>query len=659
MTSPPRKLLVIGWDAADWKVINPLLDAGLMPTLSSLVDAGCIGNIATLKPCLSPMLWTSIATGKRADRHGVCGFVEPLPDATGVKLVGSTTRKTKAIWNITTQAGLKTHVIGWYASHPAEPISGVCVSDQFLTPGPYPAAGETAAPGSIHPPSLHEHLSQFRVSPAELGPGDLLPFIPDLSQALPGDPRPGMLATALAACASVHAVATDVLAKQPWDVAFVYYDAIDRVGHEFMPYHPPRLPHIDERDFALYQHVISGMYRFHDMMLETLLQIAGEDTTVVLLSDHGFHSDHLRPTGSASTQEAQAALWHRHYGLLAMRGPGIKKDDRVYGATLLDVTPTLLTILGLPVGADMEGAPLVNAFASPPAVKSVPSWDAEPGEAGQHPPDTRIDAVASAAAVQQLVDLGYLAPSDDDAGQAERAAREIQFNLATVHLHARRPGQAEPILRHLWQRSPDDPRYGVALAYALCELQQFEDAATILRRLVAAGKTNADVEIMLGQCELATGDEEAAFSRLRRLEEMPGAPASLQLALGDLYRRKRLFGQAEASFRRAIALDEDEPQAHYGLALTLIALKQWEPAAEAALAAVGLLHGLAPAHYVLGVALDELGQPDRAVISINVAIGLAPNFPEAHERLAAIHLRQGNVEQAMRHRQLARVGGPT
>ena len=74
-----RKVLLIGWDAADWKVINPLLDAGKMPNLARLVEQGVIGNLATLQPVLSPMLWTSIATGKRAYKHGIHGFSEPDP----------------------------------------------------------------------------------------------------------------------------------------------------------------------------------------------------------------------------------------------------------------------------------------------------------------------------------------------------------------------------------------------------------------------------------------------------------------------------------------------------------------------------------------------------------------------------------------------------
>ena len=84
MTKPlAKKVLLIGWDAADWKVINPLMDQGLMPTLEDFVNHGVMGNIATLRPILSPMLWNSIASGKRADKHGILGFMEPDPRLAG------------------------------------------------------------------------------------------------------------------------------------------------------------------------------------------------------------------------------------------------------------------------------------------------------------------------------------------------------------------------------------------------------------------------------------------------------------------------------------------------------------------------------------------------------------------------------------------------
>ena len=75
-----KRVLLIGWDAADWKVIHPLMDAGKMPNVQRLVENGAMGQIATLHPPLSPMLWTSIATGKRPFKHGIHGFREPTAD---------------------------------------------------------------------------------------------------------------------------------------------------------------------------------------------------------------------------------------------------------------------------------------------------------------------------------------------------------------------------------------------------------------------------------------------------------------------------------------------------------------------------------------------------------------------------------------------------
>ena len=72
-----KRVLLIGWDGADWKLIDPLLERGQMPNLEKLINAGVMGNIASLIPMLSPILWTSIATGKHADKHGILGSVAP------------------------------------------------------------------------------------------------------------------------------------------------------------------------------------------------------------------------------------------------------------------------------------------------------------------------------------------------------------------------------------------------------------------------------------------------------------------------------------------------------------------------------------------------------------------------------------------------------
>ena len=75
------KTPLIGWGAADWKAISPRIDAGEMPTLGHPMEQGVMGNLATLYPVLSPMLWTRIATGKRADKHRIHGFSDVHPEA--------------------------------------------------------------------------------------------------------------------------------------------------------------------------------------------------------------------------------------------------------------------------------------------------------------------------------------------------------------------------------------------------------------------------------------------------------------------------------------------------------------------------------------------------------------------------------------------------
>ena len=107
-----RKVLLVGWDGADWKVIHPLLDTGKMPNLAALIERGVMGNLASLRPELSPMLWTSIATGKRPYKHGILGFTEPDPSGMGIRPVTNVSRKTKTVWNILNQNNYRSVVVG-------------------------------------------------------------------------------------------------------------------------------------------------------------------------------------------------------------------------------------------------------------------------------------------------------------------------------------------------------------------------------------------------------------------------------------------------------------------------------------------------------------------------------------------------------------------
>ena len=238
-------------------------------------------------------------------------------------------------------------------------------------------------PNTIWPPRLAEPLAKLRVHPAEISPQQVAPFIPKCEEIIhQKDRRLPSFIKILAEISTIQAVATAVMQREPWDFMGVYFDGIDHFCHGFMRYHPPRLSWIPEEDFELYQHVINGVYQFHDMLLGVLLRLAGEDTTVILMSDHGFHSGDLRPR-MLPNEPAGPADEHRGFGMLAMRGPGLRQDELIHGANLLDITPTVLTLLGLPVGRDMDGRVLTAAFESPPVVEQINSWDEVPGEIGR------------------------------------------------------------------------------------------------------------------------------------------------------------------------------------------------------------------------------------------------------------------------------------
>ncbi len=216
---------------------------------------------------------------------------------------------------------------------------------------------------------------------ADLDVDALLPFVPraaEIDQSR--DDRLAKLAHQIAQVATVHAAACHLIAQEPWDLTAVYYSAIDGFGHHFMPYHPPRLPGISDRDALIYQDVMVGCYRFHDMMLESLLAYAGSDTTVLFVSDHGFHCGSSRPSANAWQQPE---TWHRNFGLVCLHGPGICRGKSLYGAGLLDITPTILTLLGLPVGRDMDGRPWLEVLERPIQPRAY-RFVGDPGRHGRH-----------------------------------------------------------------------------------------------------------------------------------------------------------------------------------------------------------------------------------------------------------------------------------
>ncbi len=647
-----KKVLLIGWDAADWKIINPLLDNGQMPALESLVNNGVMGNIATLDPPMSPMLWTSIATGKHADKHGILNFTEPSPQSAGIRPVSVSSRKVKAIWNILTQENYKTHVVGWWPSHPAEPINGTCISNFYQRAHapidkPWPMR-----PGTVYPKSREKLFDQLRVHPQELTEAHILPFVPDAAKIdQEKDKRLESLAKIIADCSSIHSAATWMLENEEWDFMAVYYDAIDHFCHGFMNFHPPRMPNVPEELFELYKGVVTGGYLFHDMMLSRLLQLAGDDVTVILVSDHGFHSDHLRPL-SIPKEPAGPAWQHRSYGVVCMKGPHIQKDERIYGANLLDITPTLLTLYGLPIGKDMDGKPLVQSFDKPVEPEYIPSWEEVKGECGMLPENVQQDPYAEQEAMEQLIALGYVEkPGDDQQKAIEQTLNESQFYLARVYMNKNMYHDALPILEKLYENHSDQTRFAFHLAKCYQVLGRNISARKVVEKVIADNdKYSPQFDLLLGSLALADKDYQSALEFLLKAEKTQPRLPVLHQQIGQTYLKMGKIEDAERAYTKALEIDPDSHIANDGMAMVYLRQRRNEDAASFALNAIGLIYHYPIAHYHLGLALTRLEMYERAAEAFEVSAVIVPGFKSAHRMLKYLYQRKLNMsDKAAKH----------
>src|SRR5579884_3531074 len=267
-----------------------------MPNLQSLIEKGSAGLLKAIGPAVPAILWTSIATGKPADQHGTLSSIERDPLSGRFFPVTSESRRVKAVCNIAMQSGLRAHVASWRPSYPAEPLNGACVSHEFTIPLAPPGKPWPVLPRTIHPERLRPVLAELRIHGGELRGSDLAPFVPSLGGIVQeSDSRLITLADIVGRASSTHAIATWLMENEPWDLLMVSWEGVERASHEFLRFAPPRLPYVSEDDCARYGRVVDGMYRFHDMMLGRLMELAGPDAAFVIVSPSGFRAGKERP----------------------------------------------------------------------------------------------------------------------------------------------------------------------------------------------------------------------------------------------------------------------------------------------------------------------------------------------------------------------------
>jgi len=632
-----NRLLLIGWDAADWNIIWPLIAQGKMPALEKLIKKGVYGNMSTMSPPYSPMLWTSVATGKTPDKHGILGFIEVTPDAKTVRPVTTTSRKTRALWNIFHNKGMKSNLVGWWPSFPAEPINGVIVSDRFQKTHKDPNKQTPMSEFAIHPWDQKDDFKDLRMFSFEITEAHLYPFVPrahDVDQ----DNHKGLSAIAkiISENASVHNAATKLLRTSDWDFMAVYYDMIDHFCHSFMKYHPPKLPDVGQKNYDIFKDAVTGSYIYQDMMLERKMKLIDDDTTVIIMSDHGFESGSKRILNMPKVQAAPS-LEHRQFGIFVASGPNIKKNEKIFGMGLIDVAPTILHHFGLPIGKDMDGKVILDIFKETTPPQYIESWDKEEGDFADLDHREKADALSDEDTMQQLVELGYVEKLDEKYEVAIKKTRiDLKHNLAKVYLGIKDFVSAKNhLLDLLKEKDPVDraPFYMDLISIALND-KEFELANKYLEKVKNSG-TEINYNLLFTESQILT-EMGRPHEALKMLETARVTDESDQILyrIGKLKYQLGDFKESAKIIEKAIEKEPQKAIYYATLAEVLLQLNEYEEAAEYAMTSIELVKYFPKAHFLLGQALEKLGDLENAKLAFEMATRFRPKvFHRAEKSL--------------------------
>jgi predicted AlkP superfamily phosphohydrolase/phosphomutase len=379
----PTKVIFVGVDAADWGVMQPLLDQGRLPNFARLLTEGATGRLATLQPLQkSPIIWTTIATGMQPRKHGIGGFLAPAAEGDSVPFTRNV-RRVKALWNILGEQGMRVAVVGWLVTWPAEKVNGYLVSDYSQ----YENEKSIELEGQTYPEALFDEIDGMRLTEGQVTDGaiaELYPISAPPSKLHPEDWHKGYVKMVYATDETFRRIALH-LAKKDVQFLAVYFVGVDSVCHAFWDFR-------DKPDNPLSE-VIDDYYVWMDGVLGEFMDLVDKNTLLVVCSDHGFK-------GAGRTADGALLLgihMHGDYGIIALVGSNVAKGARIPNANVIDVAPTVLYALGCPVARDMDGSVLTDAFkpeflkSSPPAfVATYETGGTQPGEPIRSPVDEKF-----------------------------------------------------------------------------------------------------------------------------------------------------------------------------------------------------------------------------------------------------------------------------
>jgi predicted AlkP superfamily phosphohydrolase/phosphomutase len=307
----PQRVLIVGWDGVDWKVLRPMLDAGELPTLAGLIERGAYGDCLSTIPSHSWCAWPSFMTGLNPAGHGVFDILEHKPGVSKRLPVTYRSIKASTIFDDLTRAGKTSLALNIPLTFPTPQIKGKVVAGGVLPASrsyTHPAELQTELDASAPFPINGMSWTTFRNRPEAF----------------------------LEECSSVtgrrQKAFEYLLDTTEWDFGVIVYVSTDRIQHCLMEYLSPEHPRYEELKDSPVARRARAVYRRLDDGLAQLLKRTTDDDLVIFMSDHG----HQPCTRACTMDRILRHLEFLEFGKgsfafnLIRWGPGRRIARRVY-----------------------------------------------------------------------------------------------------------------------------------------------------------------------------------------------------------------------------------------------------------------------------------------------------------------------------------------
>lgn len=566
-TKEPFFVLFLGLDALEWNILNPLIDKNKCPNLKKIMENGTYGEILSEEPMLSPILWTTIATGKSPQHHKILEFTKKNEKGEEVPIT-SNNRKCKAIWNILSEAERNVAFLCWWVTDPPEWTNGILVSDRlsyqlFGISGSFLDLKKYTSPF----PSIELNL---RLKGAEdisyeeikniinITKGEYLNAWEEYKKTKdPHKNRINHLRAILASTLNIHKITLEILKEGKFSIVAPYFEGTDTAAHRLAQFLPPKLEWVSEDDFQKYKEGLFNFYIFMDNLLGDYLKTIPENSIIFIASDHGFQTGGGRPSSDPEDMVLGAPQWHRKTGVYIISGKDLKKGKGEM-ISIKDIAPTLLYLQGLPVPEDMEGKIMENALSE--IIKKRKIEYIKTYETGKERPETGLKQSREEMEerLKELKALGYITGTGEKKEKGEESFT-YYYNLANSYKFQ---GKRDLAKFYYEKATEANPSFGLGffeLASLYSSEQNHQRAYENLKKALIVGKSVPSEGCIYFVDEgLKSGNLKDAALTLNSLQEKYKNFAPYYTSLGIVFVYLRDPEKAKDYFLEALKIDPFE-----------------------------------------------------------------------------------------------------